>query len=167
MNGFTHIGTALVIAALAATGARAATTQFGSEAGWDIFVDDSMGPGCLIARKLNADAQVQMGIDATAKPRGFLALYTKAAAAVNPGEQLSVIFDVDGQQFSGQAKGQQMEGFRGAFVPVNNPQFIFDLAKKNKLTITPAGRDPIVVSLKGTDAAFKALRACQQANKPV
>ena len=31
------------------------------------------------------------------------------------------------------------------------------------MTITPKGRDPIVVSLAGTDAAVKALRACQEA----
>jgi hypothetical protein len=47
-------------------------------------------------------------------------------------------------------------------LPVNNPDFIYDLAKKKTLTITPQGREPIVLSLAGTDAAFKALRACQE-----
>ena len=69
-----------------------------------------MGPGCLVSKKLPAEAQVLMGIDATADPRGYLALYTKADANVSAGEKLSVIFDVDGQKFSGQATGQQMEG---------------------------------------------------------
>ena len=167
MNTFTQIGTALAIAALAATDASAATKKYGSEAGWDIFINEKMGPGCLIARKLNADTQLEMGIDATADPqRGYLAMYTKADASVSAGEKLSVIFDVDGEKFSGEATGQQLEGFRGASVPVNNPNFIYDLAKKKTLTITPEGRDPIVVNLTGTDAAFKALRACQEAQKP-
>ena len=74
-----------------------------------------------------------------------------------------MLFDVDGQKFSGEATGQRIEGMDGAFVWVNNPDFIYDLAKKNSMTISPAGRDPIVLSLKGTDAAFKALRACQEA----
>ena len=39
-------------------------------------------------------------------------------------------------------------------------------AKKHTLTITPEGRKPIVVSLTGTDAAFNALRTCQEAQKP-
>ena len=163
MNTVTQIGIALTIAVLATTGASAQTKKYGSEAGWDIFIDEKMGPGCLVSRKLSADAQVLMGIDATADRRGYLALYTKADANVGAGEKLSVMFDVDGQKFTGEATGQQMEGFRGAYVPVNNPDFIFDLAKRNKLTITPDGRDPIVVSLAGTDAAFKALRACQEA----
>jgi hypothetical protein len=165
MYTFTQVGTALAIAALAATGASAASKKYGSEAGWDIFINENTGPGCLIARKLTADAQVEMGIDATGNPRGYLALYTKADASVGAGDKLSVIFDVDGQKFSGQATGQQLEGFRGAYVPVNNPDFIYDLAKKKALTITPEGRDPIVVSLAGTDAAFKALRACQEAQQ--
>ena len=122
-----------------------------------------MGPGCLVAKKLSAEAQLQMGISATGEKKGYIALYTKKDAAVAAGEKVSVIFDVDGQKFSGEATGQQIEGMDGAFVWVNNPDFIYDLAKKNALTITPAGRDPIVLSLKGTDAAFTSLRACQDA----
>jgi hypothetical protein len=122
-----------------------------------------MGPGCLIT-KANADGtQIQMGIDATGKLRGYMALYTKADAKVASGEKLPVLFDVDGQQFSGEAKGQVMDGYRGAFVWVNNVDFIYDLAKKKAVTITPEGGTPVVVSLTGTDAAFKALRACQDA----
>jgi hypothetical protein len=162
MNTFIQVGTALTIAALSTSGASAASKKYGSEAGWDIFVNDQLGPGCVIARKLPAEAHVEMGIDATGTVRGYLAMYTKADAAVTAGEELSVIFDVDGEKFSGQATGQQIEGFRGAYVPVNNPDFIYDLAKKNRLTITPEGRDPIVISLTGTDAAFAALRACQE-----
>lgn len=163
MNTFIQVGTALTIAALSASGASAESKKYGSEAGWDIFVNDQMGPGCLIAKKLPADAHVEMGFDATGTVRGYLAMYTKADAAVTAGEELSVIFDVDGEKFSGKATGQQMAGFRGAYVPVNNPDFIYDLAKKKTLTITPEGREPIVLSLAGTDAAFAALRACQEA----
>ena len=43
-----------------------------------------------------------MGIDATQKI-GYMALYTKADANVSAGETLSVMFDVDGQTFSGNA----------------------------------------------------------------
>jgi hypothetical protein len=161
------IGATLTAAAFAATNANAQIKKYGSEAGWDIFVNDNMGPGCLAAKKLSPEVQIEMGIDATADAAiGYMAIYTKADAAIAEGEQLSVIFDVDGQKFSGVATGQQMPGFRGGSVPVNNVDFIYDLAKKRTLTITPDGREPIVVSLAGTDAAFKALRTCQEAQKP-
>jgi hypothetical protein len=164
MQTHVSIGIALALMTMTATEAAAqAVKKYGSEAGWDIFIKESMGPGCLVAKKLSADAQVEMGIDATGELRGYLALYTKKDAAVSAGEKVSVIFDVDGEKFSGEATGQRIEGMDGAFVWVNNPVFIYDLAKKNSLTISPAGRDPIVLSLKGTDAAFMALRACQDA----
>jgi len=164
MQKHASIAIALAIVALTATDAPAqAVKKYGSEAGWDIFIKDTMGPGCLVAKKLSDVSQVQMGIDATGEKKGYIALYTKKEAAVAAGEKVSVLFDVDGQKFTGEATGQQIEGTDGAFVWVNNPDFIYDLAKKNALTISPAGRDPIVLSLKGTDAAFMALRACQDA----
>jgi len=164
MNAHTVIGTALALAALTATSAVAQTAKkYGSEAGWEILVKDNMGPGCLITKSNPNGTQVQMGIDATGDKRGYMAIYTKADAKIAAGEKLSVLFDVDGQQFSGEAKGQQMEGFDGAFVWVNNPDFIYDLAKKKKLTISSEGRDTLVVNLAGTDAAFQKLRACQDA----
>ena len=53
-------------------------------------------------------------------------------------------------------------GFTGAYIRANNPDFIYELAKKYMLTITPQGRDPIMISLDGTNAAFKALRTCRE-----
>ncbi|MDX0521854.1 hypothetical protein GOD35_15615 [Sinorhizobium medicae] len=138
--------------------------KYGTAAGWDIIVRGDMGPGCLIAKKLGDDMQVLMGIDETTGRRGYMALYTKLAANVGSGEKRSVLFDVDGQKFSGEATGQQLEGFDGAYVWVNNPDFIYDLAKMKTLTITPEGRKPFALSLAGTDAAMQAMRACQEAN---
>jgi hypothetical protein len=164
-----RIATAMIAGLLGSTAMDQAQAQamkkYGSEAGWDIFIRQDMGPGCLITKRLSDAVQVQMGIDTTAGRRGYMALYTKADAQVASGAKRSVIFDIDGQQFSGEATGQKMEGFDGAYTWVNNLDFIYDLAKKKTLTITPQGRDPFAVSLAGTDAAFKALRACQEALK--
>ncbi len=164
MQTHARISIALAIATLTATPAAAQEVKkYGSDAGWDIFIKETIGPGCLVAKRLGDEAQVEMGISETGEKKGYIALYTKKDAAVSAGESVSVIFDVDGQKFSGEATGQRIEGMDGAFVWVNNPDFIYDLAKKNALTISPTGRDPIVLSLKGTDAAFTALRACQDA----
>ncbi|MCA1406491.1 hypothetical protein I6F26_18885 [Ensifer sp. IC3342] len=158
-------GTALVLAGLCATGAGAQEMfkKYGSEAGWDIFIRKDMGPGCLLAKINEAGQQVEMGINAKDDVHGYMALYNKADATIAAGEKLSVMFDIDGQMFEGEAIGQRIDGYEGAYARFNNPDFIYDLAKKKTLTITPNGRDPIVLSLAGTDAAFQALRACQEA----
>jgi hypothetical protein len=161
----TSIRIAVVFTILATAGAAAETyKKYGSEAGWDIYITDGQNRGCLMTKNLDEDTQFQMGIVPAAEARGYLALYTKAGAAIDAGQKLSVLFDVDGQQFSGEATGREMmEGYKGAYAWVNNPEFIYDLAKKYTLTITPSGRDPIVLSLAGTDAALNTLRACQEA----
>src|SRR3954451_12842407 len=111
MTKLVRIGAAFAAAALAATGASAQTKKYGSEAGWDIFVNDNMGPGCLIAKKLSPEVQLLMGIDASGGQRvGYIGLSTKADAIVPPGQQLPVTFDVDGQPFAGTATAQQMPG---------------------------------------------------------
>ncbi len=157
---------ALAAAVLTLPVEASADNKYGSAAGWDIFVSDQMGPGCLLARdNPDGNAQVQIGIDATAAPRGYLALYSKKPRPITAGEKIAVTFDVDGQKYSGEAKGQQMNGYDGAFVPFNNLDFIYDLAKKKALTISAQGRDTLVVNLTGTDDAFKKLRECQAAQK--
>ena len=122
------------------------------------MVNENMGPGCLIAKKGDG-MQVQLGVDATsAKQTG--AVFTKADVNVSAGEQAPVSFEVGVKTFKGEAFGEEMEGFRGAFVPVNNPAFVYDLAKQETMKITVEGLDPINVNLAGTDAAFAAMKAC-------
>ncbi len=157
------IGSSLLLA-LASTGASAQTvTKYGEEAGWEIYVRGDMGPGCFLMNDLNDNLQIQMGIDATEEKRGYLVLYTNSEAAIGAGERISVLFDVDGEEFSGEATGQKVAGVTGAFAHVNNPDFVHGLAKKNFLTIKRAGGDPIVLNLAGTNAALKVLRDCQEA----
>jgi hypothetical protein len=133
---------------------------------WDVLVNQNMGPGCLIAKQNSAaGTQAEIGIDAKGELRGYLALYSKKPEKVSEVEKLSVVFDVGGQTFTGVATGQEMAGFDGAVVPINNLDFIYGLAKKNTLTIYPKGRDPIVPRRSGTDAAFKALRVSSRSEE--
>jgi hypothetical protein len=163
MNGYTQIGVAFACAALAATAAHAQFKKYGEAAGWEIAVNEKMGPGCLITKRGDG-FQVQLGIDATsAEKTGYMAAFTRTDMPVSEGSEVPVEFEVGGETFQGEAFGEKMEGFSGAWVPVNNSQFVYDLAKKETLTIKAEGLDPIEVSLAGTDAAFEAMRECQEA----
>src|SRR4051794_15690494 len=125
MMRLARVFSVLPIIALAATAADAQIKKYGSEAGWDIFVNDNLGPGCVIAKKLSPEVQLLMGIDASGGQKlGYMALYTKADANVSEGQQLPVSFDVDGQPFAGTATAQQMPGFRGGSRPAVSSQLI-------------------------------------------
>jgi hypothetical protein len=160
------LATALITGALAATGAAAETfKKYGKEGDWEIVVNEKMGPGCLaIQKSSNPTSQIQLGIDAiSAEKTGYIAIYVEDAEGIEAGQEIPASFDVDGEVFKGTFTGQQTKGFGGAFVPVNNAAFIYDLAKKHTLTISYGEGNKVIVDLAGTDAAFAALRACQEA----
>src|SRR3978361_126882 len=108
-----HLFARTALAAAVLTGpcqAQDMFTKYGSAAGWDIFVSNKMGPGCFLTKANPGDAtQVQIGIDATAAPQGYMAVYSKKATNIEQGERIAVQFDVDGQKYSGVAKGQEMQ----------------------------------------------------------
>jgi hypothetical protein len=163
------ISSGLAAAALVATSATAEIKKYGEAAGWEIAVNEEMGPGCLIEKR-GEGWQVQLGVDATSSEKtGYMAVFAKADMPAGAGEALPVDFEVGGETFKEDAFGEKLdmfrriEGFHGAWVPVNNPDFVYDLAKEETMKVIVEGNDPIEVSLAGTDAAFDAMRECQEA----
>jgi len=160
------LATMLTAGALLWSPASAETfTSYGTEGDWEIAVNANMGPGCLAIRKFrNPTSQVQLGVDATnPELTGYIAIYVEGAEGIEAGEEIPASFDVDGQIFEGTFTGQQTKGFGGAFVPVNNAAFIYDMAMNDTLTISYGEGRRVIVPLEGTDAAFAALRSCQEA----
>lgn len=160
------LATMVTAGALLSTAASAQTfTKYGMEGDWEIAINANMGPGCLAIRKFtDPTSQVQLGIDATnPELTGYIAIYVEGAEGIEAGEEIPASFDVDGEIFEGTFTGQQTRGFGGAFVPVNNAAFIYDMAMKETLTISYGEGRRVIVPLAGTEAAFAALRSCQEA----
>ena len=156
----------LVAGVLVAAGASAQTfKRYAREGDWEIAINQNMGPGCVaIQRFVDPTSQVQMGIDARAAEKtGYIAILVEGAEGIEAGERIPASFDVDGQVFEGTFTGQQTAGFGGATVPVDNADFIYDLANNKTLTISYGEGRRVIVDLTGADAAFASLRACQEA----
>ncbi len=166
MKSTALLATVLTAGTMLSSAASAETfKKYGMEGDWEIAINEKMGPGCVAVRKFdNPTSQVQMGIDAnSAENTGYIAIYVEGAEGIEPGQEIPASFDVDGEMFKGTFTGQATKGFGGAFVPVNNAAFVYDMAKKNTLTISYGEGNKVIVPLEGTDAAFAALRACQDA----
>lgn len=158
MEEYTRFCAALVLAVLAASGATAEIKKIGEAAGWEVAIKEAIGPGCLITKSAD-HLQVQLGVNArSAEKTAYMAVFTRANVGVAEGDTLPVEFEIGGKTFKGEAFGEQMKGFQGAWVPVNNPDFVYDLAKEEMMKIMVSGLDPIEVRLAGTDAAFQAMR---------
>jgi hypothetical protein len=165
MKSFIRRGAAIGLAVITAgaTTATAATFQkVGTEAGWNVMVNEALGPGCLIEKKVD-HLEVMLGIDASGSETiGYMAVYTRSDVDVAEGEAVPVSFQAGGRTFEGEAFGEKRDGFHGAWVPVNNREFIYDLAKEETMTVAVSDLPPIEVSLAGTEAAFQAMRTCQE-----
>ena len=156
----------LIAGALAAVGASAQTFKpYATEGDWKIAINENKGPGCVaIQHFVDPTSQVQMGIDATSGAKiGYIAILVEGAVGIAAGEKIPATFDVDGQIFEGTFTGQQTEGFGGATVPVNSPEFIYDLANNKTLTVSYGEGRRVIVDLTDAGAAFASLRACQDA----
>ncbi len=158
--------TTLIAGGLLAAGASAETFEkYSMEGDWEIAVNQNMGPGCVaIQRFVDPTSQVQMGIDATGTERvGYIAILVEGAEGIEPGQSIPASFDVDGNVFEGTFTGQQTQGFGGATVPVDDAEFIYDLANGKTLTISYGEGRRVIVDLTGAGPAFAALRTCQDA----
>ncbi|MEM8572030.1 MAG: hypothetical protein AAGG56_14160 [Pseudomonadota bacterium] len=164
MKVIAGLGAALALVVLAAPGAKAQFTPFATEGDWEIAVNSNMGPGCVAISKFrNPTSQVQMGIDATnPEHTGYLAIYVEGADGIAAGEEIPASFELGEDVFEGTFIGQQTDGFGGAFVPVNNPDFIYDLSEKEEMIINYGEGRRVIVGLDNTDAVFDVLRTCQE-----
>ena len=131
---------------------------------WQIAVSETAGPGCFATRHfVNPTSQVQMGINATSTPpSGFLAIYVEGYEGIQPGQSIPASFAVGDRVFTGTFTGQDTAGFGGASVPVDNANFIYDLANYDSLTITYGDDRRVIVPLDDADGAIAALRTCQE-----
>jgi hypothetical protein len=159
----------LILAASTVLVACAAEEPMVSDTGelvgnWQIEVNRDAGPGCVAVRRfVDPTSQVQMGINATSTPpTGYLSIFVEGYEGIQPGQSIPASFEVGGREFRGTFTGQQTAGFGGATVPVDNAQFIYDLANYDSLTITYGEGDRVIVPLDDVDPALVALRTCQE-----
>jgi hypothetical protein len=167
MTSFARLAaaTALLAAGVATAAAAQDFTTFGRVGQWQIAVNPKMGPGCVAVRRfVNPISQVQMGIDATqATPTGYLAIYVRHTERVQQGEEIPATFDLDGRIFPATFRGQQVEGYGGAFAPVTDDDLIYDVANHDTLTINWGEGNRVLVPLQDADEAIAMLRTCQAA----
>jgi hypothetical protein len=159
----------MILAASTVLAACAAEEPLVSDTGelvgnWQIEMNQDAGPGCVAVRRfVDPTSQVQMGINATSTPpSGYLSIFVQGYEGIQPGQSIPASFEVGGRVFRGTFTGQQTAGFGGATVPVDNADFIYDLANQDSLTITYGAGDRVIVPLDDVDPAHAALRTCQE-----
>ena len=159
----THVTRSLLAASVAmvAGGAMAEErfSNFGMAEGWNVFVDHKRN-SCVI-EKADDDMVVQMGLTRD-KKAAYLGVFTKAQPGVKGGDMGDYVFFIDDKAFHGKVTGiddKITEGFTGAYLLTDNPDFVDSLAKGR--VMKAVNEDTIFeLSLDGSAAAIEMGRKC-------
>lgn len=153
--------TAFAVAATLASPAFAQSLEpWGQVAGWDVMIDPSLGNGCLIQAEYQDGSVVRIGFDRN-QGMGYVTAFNEAWGDIEEGAIYPVLFDLDGQEYNGEARGMYLNGVPGADIMFSNPDFLFDIAKKYTMTLYNENGEVMAIDLGGTYAGLEAAMECQ------
>ncbi|MBB96724.1 MAG: hypothetical protein CML68_19270 [Rhodobacteraceae bacterium] len=153
--------TATAILALAAPLAQA-QTEWKTVGDWIIVVDEDAGNGCQMHKQYEDGLLLEFGL-LPKRDGGYFAAYSEDWTFIEEGKEAPVSFLFDGIEFTGESEGYISDPWYGGFVFTNNPELIYDFAKKTEMTVTAGANDPVTLSLDGTLKGVEELIACQAA----
>jgi len=158
------LSTFVLAAGLMASSAAIAPAQslepWGSSDYWDVMIDPSLGDGCLIQSEFSDGSVVRIGFDRT-NGGGYVTAFNMAWGDIEEGAYYPVLFDLDGQEYDAEARGMYLSGVPGADIPFDNPDFLFDLAKKYTMTLYNENGEVMAIDLTGSYKALEAAIQCQ------
>ena len=135
--------------------------QWGTAGGWDVMIDPSLGDGCLIQAEYQDGSVVRIGFDRV-QGAGYLTAFNYDWGDIEEGAYYPVLFDLDGQEYEGQATGIYLNGVPGADIYFDNPDFLFDIAARYTMTLYNQNGMVMQIDLEGTMVGLEAAIECQE-----
>lgn len=153
---------ATLAAALAAPAVQAQDLEpWGQTDLWDIMVDPTLGNGCLIQAEFDNNVVVRFGFDRTADA-GYVLPFSSDWQGIEDGTVYPVSFDLDGEQYEGEGVGLFLGDLPGAIIHFDNPDFLFDIAARQTMTLFNEQGEVMSIDLSGTAEALEGMLACQE-----
>jgi hypothetical protein len=154
--------TLLMICAAVTSPLRAQTLeQWGASEYWDVMVDPSLGDGCLIQSEFTDGSIVRIGFDRT-QGGAYVTAFNMAWGDIEEGASYPVLFSLDGEDYDAEATGIYIEDVPGADIFFDNPDFLFDLAVKQTMTLYTEDGEVMSIDLTGSYKALEAALECQE-----
>ena len=95
---------------------------------------------------------------------GYVTAFNYNWGDIVEGETYPVLFDLDGQEYNGEATGMYLNGVPGADILFDNPDFLWDMAAKYTLTLYNENGEVMAIDLGGTMSGLDAVMQCQDEN---
>jgi hypothetical protein len=134
---------------------------WGEAGGWDVMVDPTLGDGCLIQAAYQDGSVVRIGFDRV-EGAGYVTAFNDAWGDIEEGATYPILFDLDGQEYDGEAQGIYLNGVPGADIYFTNPDFLWDIAAKYTMTLYNEYGEVMSIDLGGTMSGLEAAIACQE-----
>lgn len=134
---------------------------WGEAGGWDVMVDPTLGDGCLIQAAYQDGSVVRIGFDRV-EGAGYITAFNDAWGDIEEGATYPILFDLDGQEYDGEAQGIYLNGVPGADIYFTNPDFLWDIAAKYTMTLYNEYGEVMAIDLGGTMSGLEAAIACQE-----
>lgn len=135
---------------------------WGESGDWTILIDPATGNGCLMEKTLNDNTLVQIGAVPN-RQGGFFGVYNPAWDDIKDGAEGVIRMDFGDALFEGAVEGKIINGIPGGFAFFDNPNFVDEFAKRDRLIATgKKSGHSVEIDLKGTAKGLSAVRACQK-----
>lgn len=129
--------------------------------GWEILVDPTLGNGCLIQAEFTNDVLVRVGFDRD-EGGGYVTAFHENWGDIVEGEAYDILFDLDGQTYEGVAHGLYLADVPGADIYFDSPDFLWDIAARQTMTLFNDSGEVMAIDLTGTMVALDAALTCQE-----
>jgi hypothetical protein len=136
---------------------------WGEAGGWDVMIDPSLDDGCLIQAAYEGDIVIRIGLDRN-QGNGYVTVFNYNWGDIEKGASYPVLFDLDGQEYNGEATGIYLNDVPGADIYFDDPDFLWDIAAKYTMTLYNTEGEVMAIDLGGTMAGLDAVLECQDEN---
>ena len=157
----TILAMAIAFGALASPVQAQSLVPWGASEYWDVLIDPSLGNGCLIQSEFDDGSVIRIGFDRN-KGEGYVTAFNGAWGDIEEGAKYNILFQLDGEDYDAEATGMYLNGVPGADIPFDNPDFLFDLARKYTMTVFNESGEVMAIDLAGSYQALEAAMECQE-----
>jgi hypothetical protein len=135
--------------------------RWGKVAGWDILIDPTLGNGCFIFTTYDGGTALRLGFSPD-DGEAYLMVGNLKWGSIEHGKTYSVDLRMDRDTpWHATATGVDFDGVPLLMATTDDPDFLYDFAKKNSLQVTYRGTVVATLSLRGTYAAITEMVRCQ------
>lgn len=136
-----------------------------SVAGWDVYLDPSVGNGCYITTSYDGGTFLRLGLDFTAKsPSVYLALSNENWRSLEVGKEYSIEVQFDNNPVWTANAGVMLIGnYKYLTTTSTDTNFIREFSHKLRMSVRFGGHQVAALRLTGSAAATQELLTCQLA----